>query len=253
MLPNVEPFALPPPPPGLLQGASLFIDFDGALVDLVERPDAIIVDEGLRDLLGALGAVYDGRLAIVSGRSIAQLDDMLGPIARRLAVSGSHGSEQRWQGLTLQPARPPALDDATDALRAFVEGHPGTLLEPKSFGVALHYRLSPGVEAAAHDIAHRLGERHGLALQPGKMMVELRVAGGDKGSAVRRMMQRAPMAGTHPVCLGDDLTDEAAFAMARELGGAGILIGPPRATDALYALPDVAAVRAWLAGGLEEK
>jgi trehalose 6-phosphate phosphatase len=253
MLPNVQPFALPPPPSGLLREASLFIDFDGTLVDLVERPDAVIVDDGLRDLLGALGALYDGRLAIVSGRSIAQLDAMLGPIAGRLAVSGSHGSEHRWQGLEVRPVRPLALDDATEALRRFAAGHPGAIVEAKSYGVALHYRLTPSVKDAAHDLARRLGETYGLALQSGKMMVELRVAGGDKGGAVRQMMRRPPMSGSRPICLGDDLTDETAFAAARELGGAGILVGPARVTEAVYGLPDVAAVRAWLAGAMKEQ
>ncbi len=252
MIPDVQPFALPLPPSDLLQGASLFIDFDGTLVDLVERPDAVVVDNGLRDLLGALGAIYDGRLAIVSGRSIAQLDAMLGPIARRLAVSGSHGSEQRWGGRDVRPQRPPALDDVTEALRRFADNHPGTIVEAKSYGVALHYRLTPAAEVAAHALARRLGEAHGLALQPGKMMVELRVAGGDKGAAVREMMTRAPMAGCRPLCLGDDLTDEPAFVAARELGGAGILVGAPRDSAATYGLPDVQAVRVWLAGAIRE-
>src|SRR3546814_567810 len=95
MATNAVPFALPLPPAGLVVEASLFIDFDGTLVELVERPDAVCIDGELRSLLGALGRALPGRVALVSGRSIAQLDEMLGEIDPTLAYAGSHGSERR--------------------------------------------------------------------------------------------------------------------------------------------------------------
>lgn len=248
MLSRADPDNLPPPPLSLLENASLFIDFDGTLVEIVERPDAVVVDVGLRDLLEALLAGLGGRVAIVSGRSLAQLDEMLGPLAQTLALSGSHGNEHRWNGVTAHPIRPATLEAATDALRAFGAEYPGTLIEIKSYSVALHYRQAPAIGPAAQAVAARLAGEHGLGLEHGKMVVELRVAGGDKGVAVRRLMARAPMAGTRPLFIGDDLTDEGGFEAARALGGAGILVGPPRATAAEFALPDVAAVREWLGG-----
>lgn len=78
------------------------------------------------------------------------------------------------------------------------------------------------------------------------MMIELRVAGGDKGVAVRRMMRLAPMKGTMPVFIGDDRTDENGFEAVTELGGAGIFVGKPGETGAHYLLESPAAVRAWL-------
>src|SRR3546814_12151159 len=96
MATNAVPFALPLRPAGLVVEASLFIDFDGTLVELVERPDAVCIDGELRSLLGALGRALSGRVALVSGRSIAQLDEMLGEIDPTLAYAGSHGSERRW-------------------------------------------------------------------------------------------------------------------------------------------------------------
>jgi trehalose 6-phosphate phosphatase len=63
---------------------------------------------------------------------------------------------------------------------------------------------------------------------------------------VRTLMARPPMTGTLPVFVGDDETDEAAFIAARELGGAGILVGEREGTAALYGLADPTAVRAWL-------
>lgn len=239
---------LPPPPSDLLRGASLFIDFDGTLVDLIDRPDDVIADEPLRALLARLAAQVGGRIAIVSGRSIAQLDAMLGPVAREIALAGSHGGEHRWGEFSVQPARPDALDLAAERFHAFAARHPGVLVEIKSFGVALHYRQAPAVEAEARTLAEGIGDEFGLAIQPGKLMVELRVPGSDKGLAIRRLMAQPAMAGTRPVFIGDDLTDEPGFAAASDLGGAGILVGPPRGTEARYRLADAAAVRAWLEG-----
>lgn len=241
---------LPLPPSGLLSGASLFIDFDGTLVDLVDRPDDVVADEPLRALLARLAARRKGGLAIISGRSIAQLDVMLGPIARTIALSGSHGSEHRWGDISAHPMRPTALDAAAERFHDFAAHHPGVLVEVKSFGTALHYRQAPDAAGAARAIAEDVGKLLGLTIQPGNMMVELRVPGSDKGVAVRRLMDRPPMAGTRPIFIGDDLTDEPGFVAARELDGDGVLVGPPRPTAASYGLPDTGAVRTWLESAL---
>lgn len=241
---------LPAPPPfaPLLASASLFLDFDGTLVELAERPDAVMVDSGLHDLLGGLAEKLDGRLAIVSGRSIAQLDEFLGPLTAALA--GSHGVERRWPGgEIICPPPPQTLGLVTEAVRRFVAARPGAVLEEKSHGVGLHYRAVPEIEADAHRFAAHLAVEHGLALQIGKMMVELKPEG-DKGQAIAALLAEPRMAGTSPVFLGDDLTDEAGFAIVEQRGGLGVLVGPERATAASRRLIDVAAVRRWLAEGL---
>lgn len=238
---------LPSPPRDLLQGASLFLDLDGTLLEIAERPDAVRADSELRDLLIALRTRLDGRLAVVSGRSLEQIDAILGDIAADLAVSGSHGCEHRWRGVIARPNRPEALDQAAERLRVFADTRPGLLLEEKSFGVALHYRMSPEAEAAAHELARNLSAALDLELQHGKMMVELRVAGGDKGRAIHRLMDRPPMLGTKPVFIGDDVTDEPAFVAARDLGGHGIVIGSVQPTAADYRIDSPADLRGWLA------
>lgn len=251
MPPDARTFALPSPPLSLLADASLFIDFDGTLVEIAERPDAVVVDDPLRDLLSDLAEALPGRVALVSGRSIAQLDDFIGPLAAELGLSGSHGVEHRWRdGATHLPERPQALDAAQRALCDFARRHEGVVIEPKSYGVGLHYRLAPAHGERALAVAGELAEAHGLGLQPGKMMVELKLAAGDKGSAIRTFMEREPMAGTVPIFLGDDLTDEPGFQAAAALGGAAILVGPPRETAARYGLDGVSAARAWLAGAI---
>lgn len=216
------------------------------MLDLIDRPELVVADAPLRALLTRLGERLEGRLAIVSGRSIAQMDAILGPIAQHLALSGSHGSEHRWRGIDAHPIRPPSLDKARARFRTFADAHAGVLVEDKSFGVALHYRMAPAAGDAAEALAAALAEQLDLQVQPGKMMAELRLPGGDKGKAVHTLMDRAPMAGTTPWFVGDDATDEAGFTAAQALGGAGVLVGKRRPTAALYALPDPAAVRRWL-------
>jgi trehalose 6-phosphate phosphatase len=237
---------LPTPPVSLLQGASLFLDLDGTLLELIDSPEDVIADPQLRRLLLALNDKLEGRIAVVSGRSLEQLDAILGAECHAIALSGSHGCEHRWRGIAAAPKRPPELDIALDRLRAFAETRDGVSIENKSYGAALHYRRAPEQEEAARALVRELGATLDLHVQDGKMMAELRVPGGDKGAAVRRLMARAPMAGTRPIFVGDDLTDEAGMQAARDLGGEGILVGPPRETAARYGLTDPAAVRAWL-------
>lgn len=234
------------PPLVPIRDASLFLDLDGTLLDLVDDPGAVVADEALRSLLVRLSARLDGRLAIVSGRSIAQMDAILGPAGQQLALSGSHGSEHRWRGVAAHPVRPATLDEASARFRDFADAHAGIIVEDKSYGTALHFRAAPELAPDAQALAAALADALGLQLQHGKDMIELRVAGGDKGKAVRMMMARAPMLGTLPWAFGDDETDETAFVVANELGGAGILVGCRAPTLARYALPDPAAMRAWL-------
>ncbi len=246
MLPRPRISALAPPPGISTSDHSLFIDFDGTLVPLVDRPDEVAADPDLVDLLAALHARFGGRLAVVSGRSIEQLDRIIGPLAAAITLAGSHGAEIRQDGRLVQPPRAPGLEDAMAELRAYAVKHPALIVEIKSLGVALHYRMAPeyGQEAIATAVA--IAARHALVVQPGKMMIELHGAGCDKGQAVEALMGRAPMLGSMPVMLGDELTDEPALAAAAALGGFGVLVGPERATAALYNLADVADVRGWL-------
>lgn len=245
-----DPRHLQHPPSGLLAFASLFLDFDGTLVEIAEEPDAVIVDPGLAILLANLARSQGNRLALVSGRSIATLDALLGTITHMITVSGSHGAECRSFGVLTQPERPAALDAVEQQLRDVAAAHTGVLVEPKSFGVALHYRLAPAFAAQAQWLADELGRENGLTVQRGKMVVEVLVRGHDKGTAIAALMQRPEFSGSPPVFIGDDVTDECGFAAVEAIGGAGILVGPPRDTMARYRLPDPASVRAWLAGAI---
>ncbi|MVW55478.1 trehalose-phosphatase [Sphingomonas sp. MAH-6] len=241
-----------PAPPDLAEGAeiSLFLDFDGTLVDIAERHDAVVVEPTLGRLVTALADRLDGRVAVVSGRSAEDILSYLGIEGTApFAVAGSHGLELRWSdGRSEAPARPEGLDEAVAAFEALVDGHPGVIVEEKPFGAALHYRQAPNAGPACDTLAEEIATRTGFTLQHGKMVVELRVLGADKGDAVRRFMNESPMTGTRPVFIGDDLTDEAGFRAAEELGGWGVLVGGPRETAARYRLGGVSDVHRWLGG-----
>jgi trehalose 6-phosphate phosphatase len=239
-------------PPRLreLEPFSLLIDFDGTLVELIDNPGQICVDDALHDLLTGLVLALPGRIALISGRSIVQLQGFLGSLAAKLVLAGSHGAELRWpHGRWIAPERPVGLDAAEAVLAQFAAANAGVLMESKCYGAALHYRAAPAATAAAHDLCRVLSSTHGLAIQAGKMMVELK-APGDKGDAVRALMLEPPMATTRPIFVGDDLTDEAGFAAARDIGGMGVLVGSARETAAVYRLAGVQAVRAWLAAAI---
>ena len=238
---------LPLPPANLLDRASLFLDFDGTLVDFVIDPDKAAVDGRLRTLLKRLTARLDGRLAILSGRSLDELTDRigLGPIA----MAGSHGLERRAaDGRISRALIPRGLAIAADTARLFADQH-RLLLEVKTAGVALHYRDATHAEPLIDDFARNLAARTGLELQAGNYVRELRVPGANKGDAVRAYITEPPFASGSPVVMGDDLTDEHAFSAATELGGCGILVGEPRPTAARFRLPTVEATLAWLEGG----
>jgi trehalose 6-phosphate phosphatase len=237
---------LAPPPSGLLRGAALFLDFDGTLVEIIDHPGQVQVDAGLRTLLAGLAAALEGRLAIVSGRSAAQMAALLHGLP--LLIGASHGAELRWaDGRTLSPAIPIAFTAAQEAqLTALAASHSGVLLERKPFGMAIHYRMAPEAEAQCVALAGKLAKQTGLALQTGKQVIELREPGANKGQAVRAFLAEPPMAGRRPIFIGDDDTDEAGFATARLLSGDGIRIGSPRPSAAGFVLPSVTANRRWL-------
>ena len=241
---------LPVPPASLLDGAALFLDFDGTLVELADTPDSILVPAGLSGLLDRLSQRLGGRLALLSGRPIADLDRHVGPTG--IARSGSHGLEIRLAGGGGRSAQAPdGLEAAKSSVAEFAAARPGLLAEDKPAGVALHYRLAPELAAEAERFMADLAIVTGLQVQRGKMVAELRPAGPDKGSALRELMAEPSFAGARPVFVGDDLTDEHGFAAAAAMGGAGILVGPPRPTAATWRLAGVKEVALWLDRALE--
>ena len=236
---------LSPPPPGLLDGAALFLDFDGTLVELAETPDSIRVAPELGPLLERLHRRLDGRIAIVSGRSLADLERHV-PLSG-IAFSGSHGLELSLaDGTRLPLSAPLGFDDVRESVLRFAAADERLLVEEKPAGIALHYRQAPTEAEPVAAFMEEVARRRGLKVQHGNMVVELRPEGATKGDAIRAFMTEPEFLDARPVFVGDDLTDEHGFEAAAGLGGAGVLVGPERATGARYRLESVAAVALWL-------
>lgn len=234
-----------PEPPAVLQKPALFLDLDGVLAPLAPTPDAVGPDVRRTEVLRRLTDRLEGRVAIVSGRTLSEIDRISDGAAR--AASGVHGLQRRrGDGSFANRTPDPAVRRAVAAFDAFAAERPGVIVEDKTLAAGLHYRQAPGVSAEALALAAALAQETGLALQPGSMVLELKTPGTDKGAALSAFMAEAPFSGAVPVMVGDDLTDEHGFEAAAALGGFGVLVGPERPTAARYRLEDVAAVLDWL-------
>lgn len=234
-----------PPPPVRADGVALFLDMDGVLAPLAATPDAVVPVARRTAALKAVAAKMDGRVAIVSGRTILEIDRIADHAL--MSASGVHGLERRLKdGSIRRKAADLGVKRALQAFQLFAADRPGMIVEDKGVSAGLHYRQAPDQAKAAEDLARRLQVETGLTLQPGHMVMELKTPGADKGTAVTAFMQEAPFKGAVPVMLGDDLTDEYGFEAAVALGGYGVLVGPQRTTAARYRLDDVDAVLAWL-------
>ncbi|MGZ3378302.1 MAG: trehalose-phosphatase [Phenylobacterium sp.] len=240
---------LPAPKPLRLGETALFLDLDGTLAPIAARPQDVQPDPRRTSLLERLADRLDGRLAVVSGRTLEDIDRILE--GRVTAVAAIHGLVlRRPDGRVEVTPGHPGLTAAVSGLRAFAALDSGLIVEEKGLSVALHFRLAGRYGAAARDCAERLAANTGLTLQEGDMVEELRTPGPDKGASVRAFMSAPPFAGASPVFVGDDATDEDGFAAAQALGGIGVGVGAVRATQARYRLTGVDAALTWLENAL---
>jgi trehalose 6-phosphate phosphatase len=232
---------------------ALFVDFDGTLVEIAERPDEVRVDAALAGTLIRLRDRLGGALAVITGREIATIDRFLAPY--QFDVAGLHGVEQRLGGklASCRPEDHPNLRRAVEVLKRLLASEPGILIEDKGCSVAVHWRLAPQrAEAIIHivqGIADNLGPDY--RLQSGKALAEIVPHGAAKGAAIERFLDHAPYRGRLPIFIGDDETDEHGFAAVKARNGVSIKVGSGP-TDASWRLATPPAVRerlaAWAAG-----
>jgi len=247
-----SPTAFPPPLPAS-DRVALFLDIDGTLLDFAPRPDAVVVDAALPPLLRRLRERLDGAVALVSGRPLAQIDALF-PFHG--AAAGLHGAELRHaDGLFEREAGDAARVAALvrEARRRTATWR-GVFVEDKGNALALHWRNAPAfgdvVQSLATELAHDAGD--GYELLPGHAVIEIKPRGANKGRALDALMCKAPFAGRAPWMIGDDVTDEHAFAAAIAHGGAAIRVGAPRQTHARFALDSPRDVLDWLAAFAEQ-
>ena len=224
---------------------AFFFDVDGTLLELAPRPQDVVSDPILRSLLQTLLRRAGGALALISGRSLADLDRIFSPFS--FAAAGLHGAEIRYPDGDLRAASSHLMDHARPRVARFVAEHPGLLLEDKGATIAVHFRQRPELGASVLAFLNEFTPGDDIAVQEGKLVAELKPALFDKGAAIESLLQRPPFAGRSAIFFGDDLTDEAGFAFVNRAGGLSVRIGVAATpTEARYHLPDAAALREWM-------
>jgi trehalose 6-phosphate phosphatase len=235
--------------------SALFLDVDGTLLEIAPRPELVRVPDGLPSLIMRLSAARGGALALISGRPLAQLDQLFQPWQG--AAAGLHGLERRRADGILDRVvdvhSAAALDSLRPKLEALAADGTGLTLEDKGGTLALHYRAAPYREPEIRAVVETLHREIAsvLRLIIGKMVVEFQPRGADKGRAIAAFLAEPPFLERRPVFVGDDTTDEDGFAEIRPRGGIAVRVGPfDGATAANYRLPTVEAVLAWLASSV---
>ena len=231
-----------------LRKCAILLDIDGTILDFAPSPRQVRVPVELRATLTRLRELTGGALALVSGRSLADIDLIFSPL--ELAAIGGHGAELRATpgGKVAMRAKP--LDAAFKRkLAAVSEIGAGVLAEDKGYSLALHYRMAPeraaAVRAAVETICADV-PRGTVEILPGKLVVEIKPAGINKANAVCELMEFMPFAKRNPIFIGDDVTDEPVFGVVAQFGGLGFSVGRVAAeVSGHFAKPET--VRTWLA------
>ena len=230
-----------------LRQCALLLDIDGTILDLAPAPQEVWVPAELRNTLSRLEDLTGGALALVSGRSLHDIDLIFSPL--QLAAVGGHGAELRVTpgGEAVMRARElnPVLKRKLSTL---TELGPGILVEDKGYSLALHYRLAPeqgdALRAAIQDICATV-PRGSVEILPGKLVFEIKTAGINKAGAVRELMKYPPFKGRKPIFIGDDTTDEPVFPILSQFGSLGFSVGRVVAdVNGHFEKPE--SVRAWL-------
>ena len=204
--------------------AVVAVDFDGTLAPIVTRPEDARAVAGA---VGALTALADvvAAVAVVTGRAAGELIAMTGLDAvPRLRVLGHYGLEEWYDGELSSPEPAPAVEEARMRLRPLLAQAPaGVHVEDKRHSLVVHTRPAADAAGALGRLTpalERLAEELGLEAVPGRMVLELRPAGVDKGVAVRRLLDETGASAA--LYIGDDLGDLAAFAAVEEARGRGL-------------------------------
>lgn len=237
------------PPPLMLQRQdALLLDIDGTLLELAPSPDEVLVPPDLVTLLEALTRHLQSALAVISGRALATVDELLWPL--KMSGAGVHGAEVRLPDSHRIRRPAPMLAPVARALRERFAHVPEVLIEDKGAAVAIHFARCPQRAAECEQaLREEVAGLPMVRLQPGRSVLEAVPADTNKGDALRLLMGHTQFADRRAIYLGDDRTDESAFAAAADLGGFGIKVGEG-ATCAPYRLASPLMVRKWLQLGL---
>src|SRR6201746_987600 len=228
---------------------ALLRDIDGPLLDLAPTPREVWVPPGLAKTLNSLLQRTGGALALVSGRSLNDIDLIFAP--EQFPAVGGHGAEMRVSADSDSAAThaPPLDKELKRRLAAIARLSPGILLEDKGYSLALHYRLAPHAEKAIYEAVSLIRAdlpNAPIEVLPGKCVCEIKHSGFTKATGGRELMTHEPFRGRRPFFIGDDVTDESVFAIMPDFGGLAFSVGR-RAQGVAGHFDEPRDVRAWLA------
>jgi trehalose 6-phosphate phosphatase len=232
-----------------LDELALLLDIDGTLLDLAPTPREVWVPPGLAETLTRLIEHSSGALALVSGRSLNDIDMIFAPAV--FPAVGGHGAEMRLapDSEAVATHAPPMDKDLKRRLAALAKLAPGILVEDKGYSLALHYRLAPQAEQAIYQAVTQLRAdlpNAPIEVLPGKCVCEIKHSGFTKATGVRELMAHDPFKGRRPLFIGDDVTDESVFAIMPDYNGLSFSVGRhARGVDGHFDTP--ADVREFLA------
>ncbi|WOH70068.1 trehalose-phosphatase [Bradyrhizobium sp. BWA-3-5] len=211
-----------------LSETAILLDIDGTLLDLMPTPREVWVPPGLSKTLNRLLRRTNGALALVSGRSINDIDLIFAPDV--FPAVGGHGAEMRLEidSESVAAHAPPMDKELKRRLAAIAKLSPGILLEDKGYSLALHYRLAPHAEKAIYAAVSLIRAdlpNAPIEVLPGKCVCEIKHSGFTKASGVRELMTREPFRGRRPFFIGDDVTDETVFAIMPDFDGLAFSVG----------------------------
>src|SRR5438445_2985516 len=238
-----------------LSETAILLDIDGTLLDLAPTPREVWVPPGLAKTLNGLLDKTAGALALVSGRSLNDIDLIFAP--EQYPAVGGHGAEMRISADSEAVAThaPPMDKELKRRLAAIAKLSPGILLEDKGYSLALHYRLAPHAEKAVYEAVSLIRAdlpNAPIEVLPGKCVCEIKHSGFNKATGVLELMTHGPFRGRRPIFIGDDVTDETVFAIMPDLGGLAFSV-VMRATEVVDLFREPREVREWLAHLLDDE
>ena len=213
---------------GHLNETAVLLDIDGTLLDFAPTPREVWVPPGLAKTLHRLLQRTNGALALVSGRSLNDIDLIFAPDT--FPAVGGHGAEMRIDpdSEAVAAHAPPMDKELKRRLAAIARLSPGILLEDKGYSLALHYRLAPHAEKAIYEAVSLIRAdlpNAPIEVLPGKSVCEIKHSGFTKASGVLELMTHEPFKGRRPFFIGDDVTDETVFAIMPDLDGLSFSVG----------------------------
>ncbi len=231
--------------------AFLFFDYDGTLAEFAPNPDIVLPDENLIELLQKLRGHPRVELAIVSGRRLGHIRELV-PL-EGVWLAGSYGVElidpygKEIDLLNFDELHP-RLEKVKQDWESLVQDRNGFYLEDKGWSIAIH---GNGSDQKAVDYvikqANKINVPEGFVLREDGNFIELCPPEADKGRAVKFILNQKKKDKYVPIFLGDNVCDESGFEAVNEMGGTGILIAQtPRVSKADYLLADPKSVREWL-------